>query len=148
MVHPVTTDDTPLSASEYRSLAEFRYALRKFLAFSEHAARERGLSPAHHQLLLAVRGHEANGEPADIGTLAEWLQLKANSASELVDRAVGRGLVNRTVDDHDKRRALVTTTDAGRALLEDLSRLHRHEIQRFRRDVADVLDQLGPIEQP
>lgn len=147
MVPPVTTDDTPLSASEYRSLAEFRYALRKFLAFSEQAARERGLSPAHHQLLLAVRGHEATGEPADIGTLAEWLQLKANSASELVDRAVGRGLVHRSADDHDKRRALVTSTEAGRAVLEDLSRLHRHEIQRFRRDVTDVLDQFGPIEQ-
>lgn len=147
MVPGVTTDSAPLSASEYRSLAEFRYALRRFLAFSEQVARDHGLSPAHHQLLLAVRGHEATSEPADIGTLAEWLQLKANSASELVDRAAARGLVERTVDPADKRRALVTTTDEGRALLEDLSRLHRDEIQRFRHEVTDVLEQLGSIEQ-
>lgn len=146
MVQPVTNDDTPLSPEEYRTLAEFRHALRRFLAFSERAARDRGLSPAHHQLLLAVRGHEAVDEPVDIGTLAEWLQLKPNSASELVDRVAARGLVQRIPGRDDKRRSLVSTTEDGRAVLEDLSRLHRHEIQRFRREVTDVLDQLGPID--
>ena len=54
----------PLSDREYRSLAEFRYALRTFLRFSEDAARAAGLTPAQHQLLLAIRGHPCEQAPS------------------------------------------------------------------------------------
>jgi hypothetical protein len=37
-------------------LAAFRFELRKFIAFSEQAARDAGIEPQQHQLLLAVRG--------------------------------------------------------------------------------------------
>lgn len=56
-----TAAEHPLTDAEYRSLADFRFALRRFLAFSEDAARAQGLTPAQHQLLLAVRGAEAGG---------------------------------------------------------------------------------------
>jgi hypothetical protein len=45
-----------ISLADYRSLAAFRYEIRKFLAFSEGAAREAGIEPQQHQMLLAVRG--------------------------------------------------------------------------------------------
>lgn len=135
----MTADSTPLTDAEYQALAEFRYKLRQFMSFSEQAARDHGLSPAQHQLLLAVRGHEASGEAPDIGTLAEWLQLRPNSVSELVDRAVAAGLVERTMGSDDRRRSLITTTAPARATLEELSLTHRHEIQRFRSDMTDPL---------
>mgnify|MGYP001276995688 CR=1 FL=1 len=42
------------SQSDIRNLARFRYALRKFLYFSEQVARRAGLTPQQHLLLLGV----------------------------------------------------------------------------------------------
>jgi hypothetical protein len=39
-----------LSLADYRALAEFRYQIRRFLRFSEDAARSAGIEPQHHQL--------------------------------------------------------------------------------------------------
>ncbi|MCZ8516664.1 hypothetical protein O9H85_30635 [Paenibacillus filicis] len=45
-----------LPKSVYEQLAEFRYTLRKFIHFSETAARDVGLTPQQHQLILAIQG--------------------------------------------------------------------------------------------
>lgn len=42
---------------DYTRLLEFRTGLRQFLRWSDRAAKEAGITPAQHQLLLAVRGH-------------------------------------------------------------------------------------------
>ena len=60
----MSNPDRPLGDRDYRALAEFRHALRRFLAFSEQAARDAGLTPSQHQLLLAVRGHAGPGQPS------------------------------------------------------------------------------------
>ncbi|MAT04006.1 MAG: MarR family transcriptional regulator [Acidimicrobiaceae bacterium] len=129
----------PLTDDEYRSLAEFRYALRRFLAFSEDAARQRGLTPSQHQLLLTVRGAEATGLAPSLSDIAEQLHIRLHSAGELVGRAAEHGLVERRADPSDARRVLVTTTAAGRSLLEELSRLHRRELRRFRTEMNQIL---------
>jgi DNA-binding MarR family transcriptional regulator len=131
----------PLSDREYRSLAEFRYALRTFLRFSEQAARAAGLTPAQHQLLLAIRGHPA-GDPPSTSEIADRLQLKLHSTVELVARAEANGLVVRIVDEDDARRALLALTDDGEAKLAELSVLHRRELKRFRDEMRDVLHEL------
>ncbi len=123
-------DDAPLTDADYRSLAEFRHALRRFLAFSEHAARDHGLTPAQHQLLLAIRGHAGPSDPST-SELAEVLQLKLHSTGELADRAVENGLVERRADPADARRSLLSLTDEGRSQLDALSLLHRRELRRF-----------------
>lgn len=128
----------PLSDGDYAALATFRYALRVFLAFSDQAAREAGLTPHQHQVLLAVRGFR-NGHPPSIGDLAESLQIRHHSAVELVDRVQEQGLVQRVADPTDGRRQLVALTDTGQAKLEELSVLHRHELSRFRGELAAVL---------
>ncbi|HEY7106413.1 MAG TPA: MarR family transcriptional regulator [Acidimicrobiia bacterium] len=130
-----------LSEREYRALARFRYALRVFQRFSEQAAREAGVTPAQHQLLLSVRGHPG-ADPPVVGDLAETLQLRHHSVVELIDRAETAGLVRRTLDRTDQRRQRVTLTHAGRALLERLSVIHRDELRRFRREMVDVLHEL------
>ncbi|MCB0986039.1 MAG: MarR family transcriptional regulator [Ilumatobacter sp.] len=129
----------PLTDAEYRSLADFRFALRRFLAFSEDAARAQGLTPAQHQLLLAVRGAEAGGSAPSLTDLADRLHLRLHSAGELVGRAVHHDLLERHTDPADARRVLVATTAKGRAHLEELSQLHRRELRRFRAEMNAVL---------
>ena len=71
--------------SDYEALAEFRYQIRRYVRFSEAAARKAGTEPQHHQLLLAVRAHP-RGEDPRIAYLAERLQIQHHSAVELVNR--------------------------------------------------------------
>lgn len=137
----MTDHETPLSDSDYRSLAEFRHALRRFLAFSERAAREHGVTPTQHQLLLAIRGFSPDQQPST-SDLADILQLKLHSAGELLDRALSNGLVARRTDPDDSRRSLIALTDTGRSQLDSLSVLHRRELRTFRTELAAILDQL------
>ena len=130
-----------MTDAEYRVLARFRFALRVFLRFSEDAARAAGLTPNQHQLMLAVRGFPS-GEPT-ISDLAEWLQLRHNSTVELVQRAVDADLLERHVDEQDRRRQRLALTERGEAVLASLSRSHREELRRFREEMAEVLVELG-----
>ena len=91
-----------VTPAEYRALAKFRYELRRFLRFSEQAARAAGLEPQQHQLLLAVRGMPPRA-PATNGGLGERLQLRHHSTVEVVDRMEARGLVRRARQGHDRR---------------------------------------------
>jgi DNA-binding MarR family transcriptional regulator len=132
---------SPLSDSDFRALARFRHALRVFLSFSEREARAAGLSPAQHQLLLAVRGHAGDEDPV-IGDLADALLLRHHSVVELIDRAVDAGLVDRVTDPVDQRRQRIVLTAEGDAVLAELSRVHRDELRRFRTEMVDVLSEL------
>jgi DNA-binding MarR family transcriptional regulator len=118
-----------ITGSDYEALAEFRYQIRRFLHFSEMAARERGIEPQQHQLLLAIRGSGGQGEPPSIGTLAERLQIQHHSAVELVDRLVERGLVVRSRGPSDRRQVLVHLTPRGESELEKLTVYHLAELR-------------------
>ncbi len=131
----------PLSLNGYRSLARFRHALRVFQRFSEDAARAAGITPAQHQLLLAVKGWDGDGPPT-ITDIAELLQLKHHSTVELVQRATAAGLVEASVDATDGRRHLTDLTDLGETILASLSLQHRDELRRFRNEMNDVLREL------
>src|SRR5947208_899582 len=123
----MTTGDS-LTSDEYHALAEFRYQLRRFLHFSEQAARAAGLEPQQHQLLLALRGFP-DEQPVTIGDLAERLLLQHHSTVELVDRSARQGLVERQRDETDRRRVIVRLTPAGEAVLRELSLPHRQELR-------------------
>ena len=81
-----------------KTLADFRYELRRFLHFSEGAAEQAGIHPQQHQLLLQVAG-APEGAVVTIAYAAERLGLRHNSAVELVDRSEHEGLLTRTVDE-------------------------------------------------
>jgi DNA-binding MarR family transcriptional regulator len=121
-----STED--ISMTDYYALAEIRYQIRRFLHFSEEAAREAGLVPQQHQLLLALKGLPA-GRKATISELAERLQLRHHSTVELIDRLVERGLIKRSRDEADQRRVVIHLTPQGEQVLRSLSLLHRHELQ-------------------
>jgi DNA-binding MarR family transcriptional regulator len=116
-----------ISSREYKSLAEFRYQIRRFVHFSETAAKQAGVEPRQHQLLLAVKAKEP--EPAGIGYLAERLQLRHNSAVELVDRMERSGLARRVRRPTDRRSADVALTNKGAKILRELSLHHRKELR-------------------
>jgi len=115
-----------LAAADYRNLAEFRFLLRRFLVFSEDAARAAGLAPQQHQALLAIKGF--GGAPT-IGDLAEQLVIKHHSAVGLVDRLVKAGYLKRAQDRSDRRRVTLALTASGEKLLADLSSTHRDELR-------------------
>lgn len=109
-----------LTLSEYQFLAEFRYQIRRFQRFSEDAARQAGVEPQHHQIMLAIKGKPAGEEPR-IGYLAERLQIQHHSAVELVDRLVNKGLIARTRSSEDRREVFVKLTQRGEHVLGELT---------------------------
>ncbi len=131
-----------VSPGEYRALAGFRQALRRFLRFSEAAAEAAGLTPRQHQALLAIRGSAA-GRLA-VGDLAEQLQVRHHSAVELVDRLVALRLVFRGRAPGDRRRVMVTLTEAGSRRLERLARTHRAELRGILPRLQALVDSLRP----
>lgn len=132
---------TNLRPAEYRALAELRYRIRRFLHFSEGAARDAGLEPQQHQLLLAIKGMPVD-RLATIGDLAERLQLKHNSANELVRRAEQRGLISTERGEDDRRQVIVSLTDAGEEALQELSLAHLEELRGEARALVEGLEQL------
>jgi DNA-binding MarR family transcriptional regulator len=130
-----------ISITEYQTLAEFRYQLRRFLRFSEQAARAAGLEPQQHQLLLALKGLPV-GKKATIGALAERLQLAHHSTVELVDRLVERGFIQRSRDEDDQRQVLVSLTSQGEEVLRALSLVHRTELHTVGPDLVQALNKL------
>ena len=79
-----------LQDEDYARLLQFRVDLRRFLHWSEEQAEKAGVTPAQHQLLLAIRGHNGAEGPT-IGEIAGYLLLRHHSAVGLVDRAVKAG---------------------------------------------------------
>jgi DNA-binding MarR family transcriptional regulator len=119
-----------IARKDYRALAEMRYSIRMYLAFSEDRARAAGLDPAQHQLLLAVEGLPADLTPT-IGVIAARLGIRHHSAVELASRAERLGLVKRTRVATDQRRVVLAVTRRGKDLLARLSVEHRKELRRL-----------------
>lgn len=117
-----------LDPAEYQKLEEFRYQIRRFLNFSESAARVAGLEPQQHQALLVLKG-AAEGTIPTIGHIAERLLLKHHSAVGLVDRLQSLELVTRQTNPADARQVLVHLTPKGERLLHELSVAHRTELE-------------------
>jgi DNA-binding MarR family transcriptional regulator len=122
---------------DYRRLLEFRTGLRRFLRWSEEQARSVGLSPAQHQLMLAVRGHPDAKGPT-IGEVADYLLLRHHSAVELVDRAEAAGLVRRVQDRADHRIVRLRLTSRGADKLRRLTAATLEELARVSPRVQPV----------
>lgn len=94
-------------------VAALRAELRAFLHRSEQTAREHGLTPRQHLLLLLIKGTPDRSEQTTIGELAERMQLAQSSVTELADRAVAAGLVTRRHEAADGRLSVLRLTESG-----------------------------------
>jgi DNA-binding MarR family transcriptional regulator len=130
-----------LTDADFVRLLDFRTGLRRFLHWSEGQARAVGVTPAQHQLLLAIRGH---GTAPSVGEVAEYLLLRHHSAVELVDRAVKAELVRRVVDADDQRVVRIELTDQGHDTLNALARAHLDELSRIGPRFESLWKHLAP----
>jgi DNA-binding MarR family transcriptional regulator len=136
MVPPVTR----LTEGEYASLLAVRVELRRFLRWSEEQAATVGLTPAQHQLMLAIRGHPDSRGPS-VRELADYLSTRHHSAVQLIDRAEQLGLVTRHREDSNDRRIVrLALTKAGDEKLAQLSTTHLEELQRLATLIHAVVD--------
>lgn len=135
--------ERPLQDVEYTRLAAFRTELRRFLHWSESAARQAGLTPSLHQLLLVVRGHPGPAAPT-VGDAAEALRVRHHSAVELAQRAEAAGLITRGRDATDHRRMRLAITPLGSERLEALTREHLPQIAAL----AEALDAVAGDPEP
>ncbi len=130
--------DHPLAQEDFEDLHGLRCAIRRFLHFSEEAAREVGIEPQQHQLLLAIKAQcQGTLRVADI---AAALCIRHHSAVELVDRTTRQGLVLRERSARDRREVYVLLTEAGEELLLRLTMHHRDELRRQGPALAAALD--------
>jgi DNA-binding MarR family transcriptional regulator len=120
--------ESTMPQPDYRALAELRYQIRRFLHFSERAARNAHIEPRQHQFLLALKGLPQGLRPS-IGTLADRLQIRPHSTVELVNRLAKSGFVRRRQDSEDGREVLLMLTAKGEAILRELSVHHRAELR-------------------
>lgn len=114
---------------DYKALAQFRYQLRVFLAFSETAAQREGLTSQQHQALLGIKGFVLPG-PAAISDIARFLLIRHHSAVELIGRIEKLGLVKRASDPKDARRVHLRLTAKGERKLAAISRRNLGELRR------------------
>lgn len=138
------TDFSSFSKNDYQTLAEFRYALRCFLHFSENAAETVGLTLQQHQALLFIIGHPGR-ERITVGELAERLQIRHHSAVGLVDRLEEQGLVERIPNEEDRRQVFISLTDKGGRVLESLASIHREELRQMGPQLCTMLEQITKL---
>ena len=134
-----------LVKAQYEMLAEFRYALRQFIHFSEAAAQAAGITAQQHQALLAIKGFPGR-DSVTVGELAERLQLRHHSAVGLVDRLVAEKLVARAPSTEERRRVFIQLTSRGESVLAKLSSVHRQQLRRMGPDLGRLLKQLVRVD--
>jgi DNA-binding MarR family transcriptional regulator len=114
--------------ADYQSLAALRYQIRRFLHFSEQAARKAGIEPRQHQLMLAIKGLPESLRPR-VAELAERLQIRHHSTVELANRLSAAGYVRRRHGGEDRREVLLSLTPKGEKMLKKLALHHRAEFR-------------------
>jgi DNA-binding MarR family transcriptional regulator len=132
---------TELDLAHLRSLAEFRFQLRRFLHFSQDAAAQAGLRAQQYQVLQCVGGMP-DGVPPTIANVAARMLLKHNSAVELVDRTIEQGLLRRVPDPIDHRCILLRMTAQGERLLASLAQFHTRELEQSGPELVRALNRV------
>lgn len=120
-----------LKKSDYTALAKFRSSLRRFLHETSEAAREQGVTPQQHQVMLSIKGMQGRNW-LSISELAESMQVRHHSMVALVDRCEKAEIVERSRGTADRRVARVSLTPKGETLIEQLSFENKQELNRLR----------------
>ena len=133
--------DDALTDEDYRSLADFRYVLRRFIHFSEQAAAEEDLTPRQHQALLAIRGNREGA--TNVALLAARLCLKHHTVAELVQRLEKSGLIHKAASAEDGRSVVLSLTAEGQERLNRLTISHRAELKHIGPEIIKRLSKLS-----
>ena len=142
------TDDVPAD-----SLGEaFGAVARRLRVASMAALAQYDVTPSQVRAIRVLATHDTG--PGNRGVrskeLAEHLRIAPRSATEVVDALEEKGLVARSPDPGDRRATLVSLTDRGSALAEEVRRargvaseqLLERLTQTDREDLARILRKL------
>ena len=132
----------PTSKQQLEQRSLFRWQLRRFLRFSEDAARAEGITVLHYQLLLHTQG-QAGRDWASIGELAERLQARPHGVVTLVTRCEQAGLVERRDNPDDGRLVEVHLTPKGRRILLRVASRNGEELAALRAVINAMEDGAG-----
>ena len=86
-----------------------------FIALVNRSLRQHDLSAAGRETLAVLDGAEG---PLSPGVIAERLIVTAATITTVLDTLERRGMVERTIDQADRRRQLVSITPAGRQAVD------------------------------
>jgi len=139
---PMASTLRTVSQEDYQLLASFRYALRRFLRFSEEAALAAGITPQQHQALLAIKGFPGS-HPITIGELAERLQIQHHSVVGLTNRLASLKLARKVRSQEDRRLVCLQLLPRGEATFADLSAAHREQLRRMGPEMKSVISKLA-----
>jgi DNA-binding MarR family transcriptional regulator len=126
-----------VAGNPYAKAAAFRAALRRFLRTSEDAAREAGITPRQHLLLLQIAG--CDDGRTTVSDLVGTLALTQSAVTELVQRAEQAGLVQRTASAADGRVCHLSLTPTGEQRLAEVHDALGPERTKLRQ-VVDALE--------
>ena len=121
-----------LTKNQFEALSEFRYQLKRFLHFSEAAAKEQGITPLQYLLLLHIQGYPG-GNWATVGELAERHQMNHNATVALLTRCEELDLVERRKNESDRRKVEIHLTVKGSSYLQKLAQQHKTELQSLQK---------------
>ena len=127
------------SAVNYEALAEFRFQLRRFLAFSETNARKNNLTSQQYQALLTIKGLSGPHQHMSVGELADFLLVKHHTAVGLINRMAKTGLLKRFRDGRDGRRIQVMLTRKGEQQLSNVAELNWQELRSRKLSLPKIL---------
>ena len=96
----------------------------------------RGLTLSQVTVLLLLK--EARGGTMPMGQIAHELGVSLPTTSGLVDRLYREGLVDRAVNDRDRRVVLVRLTREGRTVIQRMLRLLSDLLTRLLVDLTEV----------
>ncbi|NNF18202.1 MAG: MarR family transcriptional regulator [Flavobacteriaceae bacterium] len=109
---------------ESRSLIHLILVSNKVNEQYAAALKEYDISQQQFNVLRILRGQ--NGKAANLQTLNERMISKQSNTTRLVDKLLGKGLVNRMVCPSNRRKIEITITDEGKALLLKLDEIVSH----------------------
>ena len=137
-----------VSRLNYPAIADFRYAIRRFLNFSADAARKAGLEPQQYQLLLALKGLPPTEAPT-IGTLAARMLIRHHSAVELINRLETHRLIRRSHNPADHREVFLVLSARGERMVQRIASAHWAELQTAGRELIGTLENImAPSRRP
>ena len=132
-----------LDSEQYRSLAGFRLALRRFMAGAEEISRAAGVTQQQYQAMLAIKTWPS--QAMTMGDLADELLLTHHAAVQLINRMTKAGVAYRAPSSIDRRAVELKLTPAGEALVERLAALHLREVLRQEPNLTRSLQKLKRI---
>lgn len=108
-----------------------------------------GITQQQYNVLRILRGSK---EPLSTCDIRQRMIDRASDTSRIVDRLIEKGLVEKDISHHDRRRIEVQLTSAGHQLLERIEPIVRqfHEragvlTQEQRRLLAELLDKMRSV---